>query len=257
MRRLILIIALFSLATIGRAQVVGTHQGSSDPVSEGWQQIRSFTGVSTGAIVNDLGLGINSWKISDTSNADGIYGIQLTSQQLQLAAISDWKLSSTLRVVSGPPSTSADNVPIQVAVHFHERNYSMLFGKEPSGLPWIGLPTDSSLVIVPLNNIGPNYNSFDLKFSQANGTANLYVNGGLAYTGFNGVFDPDFDTGANDRTSEFLFFGSTASNGPSGQGNHNFVQFEFIPEPSTVLLVAVGSFALTTLRPPRRSCPPK
>jgi len=178
----------------------------------------------------------------------------MTSQQLQTAAASDWKLSTTLRAVSGPPSTSpGDDAVIHVAVHFHERRYSMVFGKEPSGLPWIGLPTDASLVFVPLNNVGANYNSYDLNFSQLDGTAKLYVDGSLAYSGYNGVFDPDFNTGPNDRTSEFLFFGSTSSNGPAGQANYNLVQFGFIPEPSTAILASLSILALITLRPSKRS----
>lgn len=249
MTRLILtLFAILLFATIGRAQVIGTHQGSNNPILEGWQQIRSFTGVSTGPITNDLGSGTNAWKINDTSNGDGIYGIQLTSQQLQLAAVSDWKLSTTLRVVSGSPSSSPDNVPIQVAIHFHERNYSMGFGREPSGLPWIGLGTDAGTVLVPLSNVGANYNTYDLIFSQASGSASLYVNGSLAYTGFNGVLDPDFNTGPGDRTSEFLFFGSTSANGPSGQANYNFVQFGFVPEPSSALIWVLGSVAILCRR---------
>lgn len=196
---------LLSIATISRADVVGAHQGASDPVTEGWQRIRPFSGVLTGAVVNDSGLGVDSWKINDTSTSDGIYGIQMTSQQLQSAAVNDWDLSSNLRVVSGPPSSSpGDDAVIHVAAHFHERRYSMVFGKDANGLPWIGLPTDASLIFVPLSNVGTNYNSYDLTFSQFTGTANLYVNGGLAYSGYNGVFDPDFNTGSNDRTSEFV-----------------------------------------------------
>ena len=257
MRLMILTVVLFSFATISRAQVVGTHQGSSHPLlSEGWQLKRTFSGVNMGPITNDLGLGINAWTIQDkgTPSADGILGIQLTGQQLAMAAVSDWKLSSTLRVVSGPPSSSpGDDAVIHVAVHFHERRYSMVFGQESTGLPWIGLPTDSNLVFVPLSNVGQNYNSYDLLFSQATGTANLYVNGSLAYTGFNGVFDPDFNTGPNDRTSEFLFFGSTSSNGPAGQANYNLVQFGFIPEPSTAILLSLSTLALISLRPSKRS----
>jgi hypothetical protein len=171
----------------------------------------------------------------------------MTSQQLQLAAANDWRLASNLRVVDGAPSsTPGDDSSIHVAVHFQERRYSMVFGREVSGLPWIGLPSDASLILVPLINIGPNYNSFELRFSQSSGTSSLYVNGGLAYSGYSGVFDPDSNQGPNDRTSEFLFFGSTYSNGTGG-ANFNSVSFTIAPEPSSMLIYAIvamiGKFA--------------
>jgi hypothetical protein len=76
----------------------------------------------------------------------------------------------------------------------------------------------------------------------------LYVNGGLVYSGYNGAFDPDFNTGPNDRTSELLFFGSTSSNGPAGQANYNLVKFEILPGPSTALLASVGALAFIKRR---------
>jgi hypothetical protein len=90
MQRVVLTAVLFYVVTFSRADVVGTHQGANDPVTEGWQRIRSFGSVLTGAVINDSGLGIDSWKINDTATSNGIYGIQMTSQQLQSAAVNDF-----------------------------------------------------------------------------------------------------------------------------------------------------------------------
>jgi hypothetical protein len=175
--------------------------------------------------------------------------IQLTSQQLAAAAANDWHLSTRLRVVSGQPSSAGGgHDATTVEIHFHEQGYGMVFGKESNGFPSIGLASDSETIIWPtVNNLNQNYNLYDLYFSHAANTASLYVNGGLAYSGYTGVFDPDINAPPDDRTAEYLFFGSTYSFG-TGRGNYNFVQFEIIPEPSSIFLALIGAIALLSGR---------
>lgn len=231
-----------------QAQIVGTHSGLANPLTEGWTQVRSFSGVGVGPDANDFGF--DDWAVQDSSTSgDGIYVIQLNSQQLAAAAVSDWHLSTRLRVVSGLPSSSGGgHDSTTVEIHFHEQGYGLVFGKESNGFPSVGLPGDSeSITWATPNNLNQNYNLYDLYFSHATNSANLYVNGSLAYSGYTGVFDPDINAGPGDRTAEYLFFGSTSSF-ETGRGNYNFVQFEIIPEPSTAVLAAFGALGLMSRR---------
>src|SRR5262249_32823822 len=130
--KVVVTLLLLSFVSVSRAQVIGTHQGSKNPLSEGWQIYGPHVGVNSGQINNDLGLGIDAWAVyAKGPSYEGVHGIHLTSQQLAMAAVSDWKLSTNLRVEIGPPSSSpAEDAVVHVAVHFHERRYSMVFGKE-------------------------------------------------------------------------------------------------------------------------------
>lgn len=229
------------------AQIVGTHSGLTNPLDEGWTKVRSFSGVGVGPDANDFGF--DDWAVQDSSTfGDGIYVIQLTAQQLAAAAVSDWHLSTRLRVVDNLPSSSAGgHDAVTVDIHFLEQSYGMVFGKESNGFPSVGLATVSDPIWPTVNNLNQNYNSYDLYFSHATNSASLYVNGTLAYSGYTGGYDPDINAPPGDRTAEYLFFGSTASF-ETGRGNYNFVQFEIIPEPSTAMLAAFGGLILLKRR---------
>ena len=92
MRRLHMLLAVVvvipSIPREGEGGVLlAHHQGSSDPVSEGWNKERPFGGVDTYPVIDDGGTGIDAWAVDDTVHhgpSDGIYAFDLALDRNKL-----------------------------------------------------------------------------------------------------------------------------------------------------------------------------
>ncbi len=107
MKKYVLILVTFmffiSSGPIHASTVLFQHTGANDPTSEGWTHNVGTGGTSTGAVINDLGSGIDAWYIEDTSVAGGSwesYTQVPDSAELAAASVYGWTLSTTLRMVN-------------------------------------------------------------------------------------------------------------------------------------------------------------
>ena len=62
-----------ALARPAGALVVVEHAGADDPVSQGWGA-SGFTNVAVGPVLNDLGSGLDAWKVDDNGTEIGDAG---------------------------------------------------------------------------------------------------------------------------------------------------------------------------------------
>jgi hypothetical protein len=149
MKVISVLVVLVSFCTSCLGQVVATHNGASDPVTEGWTKFRPFLNVGTFPVVNDLGSGVNSWGIDDSlgfgpPGHDGVYGVVLTPTQL-LQLSQGWKYSVGLRIADGNIGVARDSITAFIADG--SDTYAMQFGQAENGNPLVMLTTDEDVGI--------------------------------------------------------------------------------------------------------------
>jgi len=235
-RTLSYLATLMILACVGRATAteLALHEGDNNPLAEGWATYRTFNNVITGPVTNDLGLGIDAWKVDDngSSSGEGLYGQPLASQDILNAMNRGWKLSTKLRVVDAT-ATGLGNGAVGVGFKTEGEFFSMAFGIEGDGSPLVhfyGTP-----IVVDLDDLDSGYHLYELVYSPSAGNADLFVDGQERYSDFPGV------SGA--LVAPNVYFGSFAVDG-AGHGNYSEVKFEVVPEPSSFVLAAITILSL-------------
>ena len=210
--------------------VLALHQGSNDPVTEGWNRERAFSGVATFPIIDDIGTGFDAWAVDD-NGVDGLYVTDLTQEQVNLAMERGWKLSSKLRVADAPTSFGI----VTTGFTTDSQGFSFSVGADDDGSPLI----QSAGGVIDLDNLDNGYHLYELIFNSTNEEAELFVDGSSILTGIKG--------GSAGEMNKEVFFGSSSADF-LGQGNYNLVSFEIVPEPSAGLLAIFGILGLFALR---------
>jgi hypothetical protein len=218
------------------AAIIVQHSGSADPTTEGWTAVIPSSGITVGAVVNDLGSGFDAWMVDDNSNAaNGGYNVTPTGAQVAQASTQGWVLRTRLRVVD------ATALMQDVCAIYRDgaTSWDMRFGRESDGDPIVQLVTTSGGPTFTLQGAGNTYNLWELRYDPVAGSADLFVNGVERlsdYTGFS-------------IAQTFVIWGA-ASTADTGQGNYNLVQFEIfdqaqvVPEPTSLTLFGLGAAAL-------------
>lgn len=169
-------IAVLLLAATGSALAQGTivlqHSGATDPATEGF----SFGGSGlVGPVINDLGMDAWITAVSAPNQSTG-YFQSLTAQQNAQLTGSDWVMSLTLRVVESPPVLGNNWVSFGTG----PCTFDLFFGSESDGDPFVTvyniLNTSDNQQFV-LQGGGPGYHNYQLVYSAALDTADLWVDG--------------------------------------------------------------------------------
>jgi hypothetical protein len=86
------------------------------------------------------------------------------------------------------------------------------------------------------------YHQYQIVYDPTTQSASMFLDGSQVMTGIapNGVGSSSIDWGA-------LYMGSGTPS-PSAQVNFNLVQFDIVPEPSALALLAIGSMGLCVQR---------
>jgi hypothetical protein len=225
MRRLHILLAVVvvvpSISQEGEGgPLLAHHQGSSDPISEGWNKERPFVGVDTYPVMDDGGTGFDAWVVDDTVHhgpSEGIYAFDLAPEDVQTAMERGWKLSGRIRV---------PDLPTQAL------NGSVGFGFAEKGIGWkmnLGMDSDGAAIAVihddtiTLDGLGNGYHLYELVFRPFGDGADLYVDGALVRTEI-----PAGRPGHGEAERE-VWFGSLSSD-HVGQGIYNLVKLEILPQ---------------------------
>jgi len=241
---LLVLLVWMGVPSLPHATPLITHNGSLNPVSEGWTRHVSPLPIPEGPLTPDPIGGLPAWNINDNSG-DRIggsalwYASTLTPAQITAAQTDGWTLTTRLRVASIP-----DDPDFGVNVIFVDgvRSYDMYFGTQADGDQVIMLGETNSPFTGPqyvAEGQGNAYHLYQLVFDPGVGSASLFVDNNPVpvltnYTGKSPIDPPGS-----------IFWGATSSF-TTGNGNYNLVEFDIqaVPEPGTLTLVGLGVLGL-------------
>jgi Bacterial TSP3 repeat len=168
-----------------------SHSGGTDPVLEGWVASGNLTGLA--AIVQQ----IPTWQISDGSTAAG--SALFYSAEEFPAPGEPWTIRARLRARRSPMNVQ-DQIDMGVFLEVTDsshRRFLVQFGTVgPDGLlpddNWVHLSPDGSSAPILGNAwpIGPIDNLVLVELASDGTTADLFVNGGLIFSGYAGFVQP-------------------------------------------------------------------
>lgn len=233
----ICIALLISACEISQAKIVSLHVGSSDPVTEGWN-LQSLAGFTAGPVLNDSGLGIDSWNTTDV-DVGGSYSYFLSASEIAILNGRRWTLSARLRVNSGIDHISG-NTHNSTAMYFQTPGYVFAaeFGKQADGDPvvflWNDGPTETFTKIV-LEGVGDTYHLYEMRYDPAGSTVSLFVDGISKYTGYSGL-------NLNQGYPTAVLFGNPSTVG-LGSANWNSVTFSIPDGGSSAALFCIVSIS--------------
>ncbi len=211
--------------------IVAQHVGDTNPLTEGW-----YVGAQGGSYVQGPVTSppeaLPAWKVDDNG---GYYCLQqnLTNPEREEASLNGWVLRTRLRVVDIPDTLGA-SVHVVYETTGNPYNYfSMRFGSDASGNALVDVGSGGTITVP-----GSGYHLYELVCDPADGLADFYVDGGLEAS------DLGYD---RDRGFQYVQWGSNTSS-DTGHGHYNLVEFEIVPEPTAVSLMALGAVALLRRR---------
>ena len=190
-------VSIDDLQYLTQPNTLALHEGSLNPVSQGWVAERGFVNVDRFPLTDDNGY--HAWAIDDNGyrTGDGLYTRALSEADVERAMQVGWTLSGNLRAVDFEAfGTAFVGVSLDAPV-----------GK------WFGFD--------PIIDDPPTkYHYYELDYDPASQSATLYIDGVIKSTGITGSDLPQDP----DKTRNAVWFGSSASDG-MGQGNYNLVRF--------------------------------
>jgi len=228
-------ITAFLCANPGRAQVIALHEGANDPTSEDvttWSVDGSD--VTVGPVTDDLGTGLDAWMINDDSNTGELsYLYFLSPEETTSLQEEAWTFSVHMRVVNVPDSLDSG---ISVRITDGQERWQASFGSEADGDPRVALLDEnmSTIDIGTFDDYGPGYHLYEWKRAAGGGPVDFYVDGEEVYSDWTGF----------EYTLGYCGWGS-GSRAATGNANYNLVKLEIVPEPASVVLLAMGLLCMS------------
>jgi len=252
-RTMSLILAAVGILAVSSAawgEVIISHSGGNDPASEGWTPIIVGNNVSVGTVSNDAGPGLHAWLTFDndvgtTPKASAYYkGESAVTAQQWADVANGWSLKASLRVddfvVSGFDETVGITPGIQMALVDPGLWILFSMGSDANGDTTISLkgnyvggswgPTETRTIA------GSGYNDYELLWDPTDGL-DVIVNDSVIVDNYD--CSTDFAGALGNR----LYWGCTDTPG-RGAGYWTSVEFASVPEPSTIVMLVLGSLAL-------------
>ncbi|NKB20916.1 MAG: hypothetical protein GKS01_10495 [Alphaproteobacteria bacterium] len=236
--------AFLALPTAAHATVVAQHTGAADPTTEGWFASGPFVNVATGAVFNDNGSGFDAWMVDDNSTSSlGVYSRNVSAGEVATGTSSGWTMSSNLRVIDTPGGSIVNDGSPSISYRDGSKSWQMHFETTVGGLN-VFLLTNVGVAghTISVSGSADDYHLYELIFDSADGKADLFIDGALAFSDYEG---------ANLVSAANISFG-TGSTATLGQGNYNTVSLEVdtavVPEISSWLIFAAGLVGLGAVR---------
>jgi hypothetical protein len=208
--------------------VMYQHLGANDPVNEGFALVTSGTGGTTSTIPNDGG--VAAWATQVGAGGTLWYSGQLDAVAL---AQSDWILSVDMQVLQSSENSF-------VGVRTSDYIYNLWFTAQADGDPVVRAGAFATGPVFALEGAGAGYHDYQLRYSNAAGNAELWVDGVMRLSGI---------TSSGQSGWSVLQWGE-GQGGPS-LSHWSSVSFEAIPEPSSLALLPVGLFLILAAKRPR------
>ena len=232
-------------AAVSRAEIVMQHLGANDPTTEGWTAGGPIQPAGINApVINELGTGIDAWALGNTEPGSlsryYVNVLQDLDLKIQRNAVQyGWTFKENLRIVNTPDDPSGSvwtvvSMPTQLSQLGNlpiKTSFFMYFGAEANGDPIVGFQgTQLGMTFVDLNGLGGGYHLYELSFNPSTKTTDFYVDGSIVVS----------DLAGRLGTNSLIDWGVYPTDTDVGQGNYNLIQLDVVPEPATVVLLAIG-----------------
>ena len=237
---------LAGLQPATRADLIGLHSGTTDPLTEGFTTVSFGASSTAGPISNDLGK--PAWSIAGSAQSSqfGYASGALTATQQAEIAATGFVLTMVARVVQGlaPPYDSINHVVIGGAdLDTGVKRFEVDLGLNSSGNTVAVLPTsiDNGGPGFSIEAPGPSFtlsgndwHTYQLVYNPTTQLADLFIDGVDRIQGYAG------------HTSFVANRGLVWGAFSGGRGDFNLVEAETgtlstVPEPSTMFLGGVGA----------------
>jgi hypothetical protein len=204
---------------MSRSAEIATHQGSSNPLSEGFGYWPYNGNISSAPLADDMGM--PAWEVLNGGpsgneqaayqqlGGNGPYGGGLTAAQAADISAHGFVMSLRARVVSGPTYSSTSSPQYLVSggssvAGFNGYRYDIALANDGSGNTLVILPTlvgfNGQFSYTPYQApqspdcssgatycvSGAGYHLYQLSYDPQSGTASLYVDGSEVLTGYAG-----------------------------------------------------------------------
>lgn len=235
-------ICLLGLPTLTHAAtVLDLHSGATDPTTTGWSTIGfpSNGTATSGAVLDDLGTGVDAWRVEDrglTKGDLGWYSYDLTAEQTTNALTYGWKMSVNMRTVDVPDTVSASDASPFFGFRDGTRSAQVHLGTEADGDPVALYVNGVTNPTATVQGAGNGYNLYEMIFTPGAGIS-LSIDGTQYLT--------NLGTIAVSRPTARVIFG-TGSSYTQGQGHFASVTFEtfepapVVPLPASLPMLAGG-----------------
>lgn len=246
---LIVLGSMLSTISAPAATLLFSHQGSTDPTTEGW----TTSGSSTAQAVTSSS--VAAWQVFEPGGSNSrTYNHTLTSPQLSQALTTGWEMNATIQFVPPDPlaATALSNnawctllIDEGVVVGGVQKRmlYGLYFGNDASGNTLVRLYATGDTYTV-----SSGFHDYRIVYDPTLGNASFYIDDTLMTTGYEGS---QID---NTGTSRVYWGDNTTTSVTPGRGaNYAHVGFSVgtVPEPSRAVL-AWFSFFLFLLRRARQ-----
>jgi Vibrio cholerae sialidase, lectin insertion len=219
--------------------------GAADPTSQGWTTLGPAA--TTGPITNDLNTGMDAWSLGYNGSGTGLFYHAPNTAWYNSTWSNGWEFTMNVRfpiIPSGGFFQFDVNVPKPFTPGGTTGNsgYDVIFQAASQGNVFVNVGGD-----VLANSVFPQpsfvlqnptaYHFFQLQYDPATQSANLFVDGVAKVSNFVGL-------AANDNRIQWGLESTTSSGTIQGQANVSLVQFDVVPEPSAIALLAAGGIGL-------------
>ncbi len=209
------------------------HSGATNPTTEGWT-FRNPRGFSVGPILGDEGF--DAWVLDDDGNGELEYNLSLSDAQVAEALSRGWRLTARLKVAEVPDPV--DN-GINLAFNSGAEEFSVDFGSSSDAHPIVRLGGEGHTPVI-LGGLDGGYHLYEMQYNPTTSVVTLSVDGVPTLT------EDRWNTSPVQKVRFDSGFRGT------GEGRWNLVEFEIIPEPSTLLLLGMGAVGLLVYAARRR-----
>ena len=221
-----------------RAQEItlAQHNGLSNPLTEGFLMGMNGTPV-VGPVTNNMGY--DAWAIRFPYPSGLSYARYFSNQDL---SESDWVLSVTAQFLTQSNNVSGTfTTGVATGTDF----FSLFFGAQQDGDQSVRVLGNGSFTPdYILEGTGSGYHNYELRYSAAHRTVDLWVDGAQIYSDLEGK---------PSTSSPYLAWGGNNpfSNLETIEGRWNSIELSFVPEPSIATLLVLGAMLTGLLRTKR------
>lgn len=245
--RFTLIPALMVVSTtLHAATVLYSHQGATDPTTEGWTKSTSAaTTIVTSAYTDTADGNRESWRIHDPGAASGGTGLYyqaiLTAPKAADILSTGWEYNATLKVPTLDPNentlwTTGSNTWVGFLVANdglgNRRAWALMFGRSATGDTVVSLFGGSSKTLTP------GYHDYSMVYDPTTKLATVSIDGTVwlsnyagsnqgAAAGSNLLYWGDNNAQSATQTARAAYYESV-----------EFIQYSAVPEPGRLLLLS-------------------